>query len=212
MISKWLGDLPLDDFRRAHFQRAPVARAATALDAVPLLTWRTVERLLRVRVDHLVVRNSRLIETRVPDFRAAVELIENGCSLVLRRCERCDDGLRDLAEMVGSEMTGEVSIQVYVTPAGFHSFGWHYDCEDVFIVQTLGVKDYFLRENTVNPRPVLAAMPRDMQFERETTPISGSLLAAGDCLYVPRGWWHVAKCIATSLSISAGVLAPDARG
>jgi ribosomal protein L16 Arg81 hydroxylase len=139
-----------------------------------------------------------------------VERFRQGCSLVLRRCERHDDVLRSLATQVASEAEGDVSIQVYATPAGFHSFGWHYDCEDVFIAQTRGAKEYFLRENTVNPRPTLDAKPHDMHFERETTPIMASYLIAGDALYIPRGWWHVARCVEPSLSISVGVLSPDA--
>jgi ribosomal protein L16 Arg81 hydroxylase len=38
---------------------------------------------------------------------------------------------------------GEVHVQLFVAPAGTHSFGWHYDDEDVYIVQTEGSKDYF---------------------------------------------------------------------
>ncbi len=31
-------------------------------------------------------------------------------------------------------------------------------------------------------------------------------LCAGDWLYLPGRWWHVAKCVEDSLSISVGVL------
>jgi ribosomal protein L16 Arg81 hydroxylase len=107
---------------------------------------------------------------------------------------------------------GDVSIQVYATPAGYRSFGWHYDCEDVFIVQTSGMKEYLLRRNTVNPAPTIDAMPRDMRLELETSPAIACTLIAGDWLYIPRGWWHVAAAIENSLSISVGVLTPAARG
>ncbi len=40
-------------------------------------------------------------------------------------------------------------MQLYATPGGTYSFGWHYDFEDVFIAQTLGIKDYYLRDNTL---------------------------------------------------------------
>ena len=60
--------------------------------------------------------------------------------------------------------------------------------------------------------PHIAAMPRDMHYEREQTPTVGATLIPGDWLYVPRGWWHVARAYEDSLSISIGVLSPAAGG
>jgi 50S ribosomal protein L16 3-hydroxylase len=50
-----------------------------------------------------------------------------------------------------------------------------------------------------------------MQFGRETSPLIASTLVAGDWLYIPRGWWHMARAADDSLSISVGVLSPAAR-
>jgi ribosomal protein L16 Arg81 hydroxylase len=104
-------------------------------------------------------------------------------------------------------------VQAYATPGGFRSFGWHYDCEEVFIVQTSGTKQFSLRRNTVNPRPTLDAMPADMHFERETSaPVIETTLIAGDWIYIPRGWWHIGRGVEDALSLSIGVLAEEARG
>lgn len=211
MISSWLRGTTYDEFLARHFQRAPLACPETAARAVRLLTWDTIARLVESGPDMLVVRNAHLRSGPAPEtFRDAVALFRDGYSLVMRRCERHDPALRELADSVGAELEGDVSIQIYATPKGFQSFGWHYDCEDVFITQTLGTKEYFLRENTVNPEPRLAAMPRDMHFERETTPTLASTLVAGDWLYIPRGWWHAARALEDALSISIGVLSPAA--
>ena len=205
-------DVPREQFMREHFQRAPIARASTAGRLVRRLTWATVERLVVAQPDTLVVKNGSLRTDAPPStFQEALTLFREGHSIVLRRCERHDEGLAEVAAAFGSELEGEVAIQVYLTPAGHHSFGWHYDCEDVFIAQTGGQKEYLMRENTVNPRPRLSAMPRDMQYENETTPAIASTLVTGDCLYIPRGWWHVARSLEDSLSISIGVLSPDAQ-
>ncbi len=214
MLASWLaGSATLDDFLSGHFQKQPFVRPATAAPAVPLLTWATMAALLDARPDMLVVRNGRLrLEPDPSDFTEARALFAEGHSLVVRGCERWDVGLRGLAEAVADEIDGDVSIQAYATPGGFHSFGWHYDCEDVFIVQTTGVKDYLLRRNTVNPEPTIDAMPRDMQFERETSPRIACTLIPGDWLYIPRGYWHVARATEDALSISVGVLSPAARG
>ena len=101
-------------------------------------------------------------------------------------------------------------MQLYATPAGHFSFGWHYDPEEVFILQTIGVKEYFLRPNTVHPNPVLETMPRDMQYERETPACFACTLVPGDWLYIPSGYWHKARAAEAALSISLGVFAPTA--
>jgi 50S ribosomal protein L16 3-hydroxylase len=192
----------------------PASAAGSARAAIPFLTWETIERLLDAdpRPDMLVVRNAKLLDRDVTSIDDAKTLFADGWSLVLRRCERHDAALKLLADAVGAAMTGDVSIQIYATPAGFQSFGWHYDCEDVFIAQTSGVKRYFLRRNTVNPAPRLDAMPRDMHLELETSPMLETTLIPGDWLHIPRGWWHAAKATEDALSISVGVLSGDAAG
>ena len=208
MIESWLTAIS------AIAPGEPASAAASARGAIPFLTWETIERLLDAdaRPDMLVVRNAKLLDRDVTSIDDAKALFADGWSLVLRRCERHDAPLQLLASAFGAAMTGEVSIQIYATPAGFQSFGWHYDCEDVFIAQTSGVKRYFLRRNTVNPAPRLDAMPRDMHFERETSPMLETTLIPGDWLHIPRGWWHAAKATEDALSISVGVLSADAAG
>lgn len=213
MISSWIPDLARDEFFREHFQRAPLARPGSIDAPATLLDWTRIELLVDARADMLLVRNSKLLRNEdVRSFEEVRALFAEGFSIVLRRCERHDAVLRGLADAFERELPGEVSIQIYATPAGFHSFGWHYDCEDVFIAQSVGTKEYFLRRNTVNPEPHIAAMPRDMHFELERTPMIASTLIAGDLLYIPRGWWHVAKAREDALSISVGVLSPEAGG
>jgi 50S ribosomal protein L16 3-hydroxylase len=212
-IESWLAGVVTPSFRAENFRRAATAGQRAARSVIPFLTWEVIGRLVEQQepVDMLVVRNGSLVESRPSTAAEARALFDDGYSLVLRRCERHDELLRRLADVVGRHVDGEVSIQIYATPAGFRSFGWHYDCEDVFIAQTDGVKEYYLRENSVNPRPTLDAMPRDMHFERETTPTQATTLVPGDWLYIPRGWWHVARAVESALSISVGVLGSDAR-
>ncbi len=213
MISKWIPDLPRETFFRENFQRAPIARPGTVDTPHALMDWERIERLVDAGADILLVRNSKLLpgdERR--SFLQVRALFDQGYSIVLRRCESHDPVLRRLADDFARELEGDVSIQVYATPADFHSFSWHYDCEDVFIAQSAGTKEYFLRRNTVNPEPHIARMPRDMHVELERTPTIGSTLIAGDFLYIPRGWWHVAKARQEALSISVGVLSPAAGG
>src|SRR5690606_35223977 len=95
------------------------------------------------------------------------------------------------------------------TPGGRHGFGWHYDAEDVFILQTTGRKEYSLRKNTVNPWPLMETLPANMKYERELMPLMQCLLAAGDWLYIPHGYWHMGRADEDAISLAVGVLAPS---
>lgn len=161
----------------------------------------------------MIARSGKLLDVPVPRSRNAfLNLFSEGCSFVVREAERHDAGIRAIADSFERDMGGLVTIQVFVTPPGHFGFGWHYDCEDVFIAQTAGVKEYVLRENTVNPEPTIDAMPSDMQFERENSQLVACTMAAGDFLYIPRGWWHMGRATEPSLGLSVGVLSDRARG
>jgi len=130
----------------------------------------------------------------------------DGISTVIRASERHDEGLRRLADSFKALLPAKIHVQLYATPAGTHSYGWHYDLEDVFIAQTLEVKDYYMRENTVGGA---AGASETFDFgciRKETSPLMQARLIAGDWLYIPRRWWHLVLCAEDSLSISVGVM------
>lgn len=211
----WLSNLSREDFLAKHFHKAPYAEPGSARGARPLMTWDKVAALLaaRPRPDLIVSRGGEWLAGHDPEtVDDAQNLFASGCSIVLRNVDRFDEDLAQLALAFGGELPGDVTVHVFATPMSHVGFGWHYDAEDVFIVQTAGTKEYLLRQNTVNPEPTIRNMPRDMQFERETSQVIACTLAAGDWLYIPRGWWHRAKGVDDALSMSIGVLSPAAGG
>jgi ribosomal protein L16 Arg81 hydroxylase len=214
MLHEWLSPVAVAAFVRLYWHQQPYARPDAAHRAVSLLGWDTLERVLADErpPDVLVVTRGKVIDTPAP--RALEEvytLMRRTVGLVIRRAEHHDAGLAQLATSFGQDLPGEVHIQLFVTPAGTHSFGWHYDFEDVFIVQTTGVKEYFLRDNTVDRQRAPGTCPDFEQFHEEISPLATVRLLPGDWLYIPSRWWHVAKCIEDSLSISVGVF-PHAYG
>lgn len=74
----------------------------------------------------------------------------SGVGLVARRAVQQDADVAALASDLARDVPGETHVQLFVTPAGTHGFGRHYDFEDVFIVQTPGAKDCYFRANTVD--------------------------------------------------------------
>jgi len=213
LLTDWLAPDDLDWFRRTHFQRAPFARPAAARAAIPVLDWDTIDRVLGSPepLDVMTVTGGRLQEVPRPRSVAEVRaLMQAGISVVVRGAERHDPGLRAVAEGFAAALPGEVHVQLYATPGGTNSYGWHYDFEDVFIAQTAGVKDYYFRANTVARDTVLGDRLDFTCVRREKSPIYSSRLIAGDCLYIPSTWWHLVKCAEDSLSISVGVMPPEA--
>ncbi len=203
MLSDWLGPVTLEQFRTTSLGRAPLAQPGTALGAIDLLDWNVLDRVLASGPDALVVERGQLLE--LPPPRSAVDLrayFRIGVGLCLRRTERHDQGLRRVADAFERDV-GAAQVQLFATPAATHGFGWHYDDEDVFIAHTAGRKDYYFRANTVSPEP--ASPAAFTRFPNETATLCTATLVAGDFLYIPARWWHMAICHEDSLSISVGV-------
>lgn len=208
MLQRWLAPTPVELFVERHLHRQPWARPGGARDAVNLLDWDRLDRVLRAEPapDVLVVARGELLELPPPrSLRQLRSLMEFGIGLVLRRTERCDPDLEAFAASFARDLPGEVHVQLFVTPGGTHGFGWHHDSEDVFIAQTAGVKDYYFRANTVDASRPEGARPDFARIREEVSPLMTARLLPGDCLYIPAGWWHMARCIESSLSISLGV-------
>lgn len=174
--------------------------------------WETVDGILQqADADVLVVRQGqRWEEPRNPTPEEARQLFGDGYTVLVRHAERHNPRLAALADGFAAEFAAAVDVHVYCTPASGFGFSWHYDAEDVFILQTQGAKEYSLRKNTVNPWPLVETLPRDMRYEREIMPLMKCALQAGDWLYIPNGYWHRADAQADSISLAVGVLSTSA--
>jgi 50S ribosomal protein L16 3-hydroxylase len=213
MLEEWIAPRALPEWLREHLGRSPCAGADTAIRSVPLLCWETFGRVLASQqtLDLLTVAGGRLVDAPRPtDLGQLRTLMDRGVSVVVRAGERHDPGLARLAADFTRALPGEVHVQLYATPAGTNSYGWHYDFEDVFIAQTAGIKDYFFRENTIAMDTVLGQALDFAVVRGEGTPLWSSRLVAGDWLYLPARWWHLVRCVEDSLSISVGVMSPQA--
>lgn len=202
-------------FLAEHYQRLPYARAGGAAAAAELGDWAMLGRLLaKAPAEDVIVCQSGA--ERIGDVPRSVEearaLIDAGYTLCVRRAEQHDAELARFAAGFQEELAAPVNIHFFATPGGHWGFGWHYDVEEVFILQTAGRKDYQLRKNTVNPWPLEETMPADLRYEREIMPLMRCPLAEGDLLYIPAGYWHRAESPPTgiSLSLSIGIMSPTA--
>jgi ribosomal protein L16 Arg81 hydroxylase len=180
----------------------------SARSALDVLDWDTLDEVLRAEPapDVIVCAKGTALPFPAPrDLDALRAYMRMGIGVCLRHTQHSHPRLGTLAEAFERALPGTVQVQIFVTPGRTHGFGWHYDAEDVFIAHTLGCKDYYFRPNTVSadaPFP-----PKDFTgYHAETSSIQTATLVAGDFLYIPSKWWHMAICRETSLSISVGVM------
>jgi ribosomal protein L16 Arg81 hydroxylase len=213
VIEQILGDLSPSEFFGRYYTRIPCTKAGAAAGFTSFKGWSAVEGILaQASVDGFLAREGVMWEGgRLPPFPQVRTQFDQGHTLVLRNAELHDAELARLAEGFVRDFAAEVNVHVYCTPPLRSGFGWHYDPEDVFILQTHGVKEYQLRKNTVNPWPLLAQMPKDLHYEREVMPVWSCVLRPGDWLYIPTGWWHSARGVeGDSITLAIGLMTPSA--
>lgn len=203
-----LGDTPVQQFVAGHYQRLPFSAARLAAPLCPLGSWDAMTVLLAQDAADVLVcrRNEQHAGTRPRSADEARRLVDDGYTLLVRHAERHDERLARVAATFQADLAAPVNIHFYCTPAGQFGFGWHYDAEEVFIVQTSGRKEYSLRKNTVNPWPLEETLPADMRYECEIMPLVRCELAAGDWLYIPSGYWHMGHSREFALSLAIGVM------
>jgi 50S ribosomal protein L16 3-hydroxylase len=202
-----LGDFPLQRFVADYYQRLPYSAAQLASPLCAIGTWELLIAIIGDdAVDMLICRRNEQFVGQTPrSEEEARRLVGDGHTLLVRHAERHDPRLATVAEAFARDFAAPVNIHMYCTPGGQYGFGWHYDAEEVFIVQTTGHKQYSLRKNTVNPWPIEETLPADMKYEREIMPLVRCELAAGDWLYIPSGYWHMGESRETAISLAIGV-------
>jgi 50S ribosomal protein L16 3-hydroxylase len=211
-LAELLGTQPSSVFIEQFYLQQPFALSGGCDRFRHLGSWESVEAILsRPDADTLVVRGGQQLPGGgAPSYDEARALHADGYTIVLRHVERRHAAIAEFAAGFQRDLAASLDAHIYCTPASQFGFGWHYDAEDVFILQTAGRKEYSLRKNTVNPWPVLETMPQDMGFEREIMPLMKCTLSAGDWLYIPGGYWHRAESCEDSISLAIGVMSTTA--
>lgn len=209
ILKQLLQDQPLEEFLQRNFTRIPFSKPNAATEFKHLLNWEVIAKVLDAKKSVTrIVRDGIVTKDYVDvDFKTARDYHKKGHTLLLRYAEASDSALKALADDFSKSFKTEVDIQLYCTPEGNNAFGWHYDVEEVFILQTMGSKLYTIRSNTIHPRPLLTSIPKDLQYEKETSDLQLQVrLEAGDWLYIPSGWWHIARTQSESMHISVGLM------
>lgn len=212
ILQELLGSVPAAQFLAEHYLKLPFSLPGGCQRLQALVDHAAIERILAQQdADVLVGRqDSHLVDRRPANLEEARSLLAEGYMIGIRHAERHDPALDALAARFSADFLGPTDIHLYWTPADSPGFGWHYDAEDVWVLQLAGDKEWWLRKNTVNPWPVVETLPRDMRYDREIMPVMRCRLLAGDWLYIPGGYWHRTQAGGESISLSVGVMPPTA--
>jgi len=134
-----------------------------------------------------------------------------GATLVLQGLHRLWPPVIDFVRDAVDDLGHPVQANAYITPPGNRGFDPHYDVHDVFVLQVSGEKRWLVHE-PVHPDPLPSQPWTDhrsaIAARAEDAPVIDTVLAAGDALYLPRGWIHsAASQDATSIHLTIGVSA-----
>jgi ribosomal protein L16 Arg81 hydroxylase len=212
LIERLLQPISAALFIDRYFHQLPLAVPRAASDVCSLATLDTLRGIAN-HLDANIHRSRRgewWPEDARPTYEDLVRSLDDGWTIFVRHAEKYDHGLAQLATDFQHAFAAPIDVHFFCTPPATQGFGWHYDVEDVFVLQTLGSKKYLLRKNTVNPWPLAETTPDDLSYEAERSLPMECVLSAGDWLYIPPGYWHATQAAELSLSLSVGIMSPTA--
>jgi ribosomal protein L16 Arg81 hydroxylase len=129
--------------------------------------------------------------------------LQNGATLVVDAVDEIYEPLTTLATSLERELGEKIQVNLY---AGWHTepgFNIHWDGHDVIVLQLAGRKAWAIYGET-RKHPLANDIVKDGAPPSE--PIWQQTIADGDLLYIPRGFWHVAKPLdEPSLHLTIGI-------
>jgi ribosomal protein L16 Arg81 hydroxylase len=142
---------------------------------------------------------------RMPFLRAPelARHLREGATLILDAIDWLHEPVSMIAQNLERRLNREVQVNAYAGWRESPGLALHWDRHDVLILQISGTKHWQIYGETrkyplqcdVEPNP-----------EPKIDPIWDAVLSAGDVLYIPRGWWHVAvPCDEPTLHLTVGL-------
>jgi len=201
----------VDEFRARYWERQPLVVHRKDPDYYHgLFTLQDFEETITRAPDYVKLANATTnrnvsykgvvtegLEAVLADMRA-------GGTLVLDQLHHREPKLGLLCRVLGAELGHRFQTNLYLTPSSGKGFKPHWDNHDVFILQTMGSKNW----NIEKQRRVLPGKGETMGDEgRELRgDLDSFVLEQGDLIYIPRGFIHAAECGSEpSLHITLGV-------
>jgi ribosomal protein L16 Arg81 hydroxylase len=138
------------------------------------------------------------------DARKFERFLAHGATLSINKADELFPEVQTFAESCEEHFRIPVGVNLYAGWRTDNGFDLHWDRHDTLILQIHGRKHWTIYEPTVehplNDR-LLTPPPTP-----KGAPVWEGLLEEGDLLYMPRGWWHVARPLdEPTLHLTAGL-------
>jgi bifunctional lysine-specific demethylase and histidyl-hydroxylase NO66 len=222
-VERCVGDAAA--FVRDHWATAPLLRRGAGPEGFDdLLSLDGVDRFLstspRTPAFRLVkdgqplppaayTKSGRIGSQPLADLADAGKVYDHfhaGATIVLQGLHRWWPPLTAFCRDLELFLTHPVQVNAYLTPPASRGLGVHHDTHDVFVLQVHGRKLWQVWDAAVPfPLPHQRKLPPGAEAPAGP-PLVDAELAPGDCLYVPRGFRHVARTAETaSLHLTVGI-------
>jgi len=157
----------------------------------------------------LVVKQS--FQQTIQDFGELSAAYLNGSSLVIHTVELFWPPIAVLCHSLW-DLFLYPSVNIYLTPPSAAAFPVHTDAQDTFILQVAGSKHWKLFEppikHPMQDQMLGKAPDRPLRIEELGDPAMEILVEAGDVIYIPRGWPHVAVAAQGQMSMHLTLTIP----
>jgi hypothetical protein len=203
----WRVQEGLSAFESCYLAGQPLEGAGMACELAACFDWSHLGTLLAsADAESLLLSGGPAIACPPPrDLNELRYCFLSKIGLTVRSAERFCPFARALADNLSGKL-GPSRVHLLATPPRAEA-AWHYEDDHVFIVQTVGVKDYYFRPNTV-ASDVPASAKGFAAHGRETSRFWSARLRPGDVLYLPTRWWSRSCSDQDTLSLAIGVSLP----
>jgi Cupin superfamily protein len=140
---------------------------------------------------------------------ALIAQLREGATLIIDALDEICEPVRALAGRLEELFRTRVQINMYASWRSSRGFDLHWDDHDVIVLQITGKKQWQVYEQTT--RFPLDRVDRDHEPVKppKSLPVWTDILRDGDCLYIPRGWWHVVTpCDEPTIHLTVGIHQP----
>lgn len=196
IVNELLTPLSADEFRKNYFCKEPFATPFRAKKLKEFVNFTILNNIiLKDHDDCWLVKNGHLFKSKKGQGRLSPAEANRGFleghTILLRNCDKASIELRMIKNEFSRSFNLPADIQLYCTPPSQEGLAWHFDHEEVFVIQCHGEKEFFLKKSMDDPK----------------SPEIRCLLKAGDLLFIPSGYWHKARACSLSLHLSIGITA-----
>jgi ribosomal protein L16 Arg81 hydroxylase len=135
------------------------------------------------------------------DAGRLVALLAEGATLVLQSVEDLSPRLRALSGVLRDALQCRNHVNLYASWRTKKGFDLHWDPHEVMVLQLHGRKRWQIFAPTLDHPLDIGTAPKP-----GGAPAWEGVLNAGDVLYLPRGWWHVANSVnEPSMHLTLGI-------